>query len=682
MVARKTSETPTNIWKFSARLVPTQENVDLVAGLVGLCTRYYNRRVALHAEHVERYRRIREEGATHLLDLRTLVESAQEKCDQLTAERDRLRSERAPKDEQRAAREALSVAVAERKKASEREKVARLAVEEGLKAAREELKKRVAASGAVTHAARRVKKEARDEMRASGQWPELWVALDTEEERYVDAVNEARRTEQSGLPPGCYLAVDDAVERAIEDARPALPEPKWDRSNQLSVELKGETWLDVVTGTSPKFKLRPHRDPSKTEKMRTQRGQQTRMALAMVRVGCDPDVYVEATVRLHREPPPDTKIARAWLLLWREGGRFKCELQVALESPTFSTSPRPAGVGHVTVTPCCVVAENGISVALWEGSDGARGEITLTTQKFGPRKRGEQKSILARLTYHEAWASALDSAHATALEVLDPDGYTRGFHDLTEAGTRPAEAKSWPARRGLERLLFAWCRDRFGEEFLRHTWRQWIIERKARGLHLLDRPGPSAQLNGWWPEATAKWFRGGVPEATDQDVLGWWCYTWAMQCRHLGQERARLRQRVVQQRDAIYKREAIRLSTRYETVTVVAPRIASEKGKKSEIEEELRKVLHLVGIARCAEIVLETFKTRSKKRREGELLADIGLALRDVLNRAAVESGQLRRGHRRRPECERSSNAQDTGSARRSGKSDKTRDLDATQGGG
>lgn len=677
MVARKTSEAPTNIWTFAARLVPTEENLSRVADLVDLSTRYYNKRVELHAEHIANYRRIREEGSPHLLELRAELDRAQATCDDLSAVSKRLRAERAPREEQHAAREALAKAVAEKKAMSEREKEARQAVEAGLDAARAELSKRVKESGAATHVARRVKKEARDEMRASGQWPELWAALDAEEERYVDAVNAARGTEESGLPPGCYLAVGRAVEAAIKDA--VLPEPKFDRSTQISVELGKETWLDAVAG-NPKFQLRPYRDPKKPEKMRVQNGYQARMVLARVRVGCDPNVYVEATVRLHREPPPGTKVARAWLLVWREGGRFKCELQVALESPTFNASPRPAGVGHVTVTPCCVVSESGISVAVWEGSDGERGEVTLTTEKFGQKKRGEQKSMLARLTYHEAWASALDSAHAAALEVLDPDGRTRGFLDIVEPGARPAEAKSWPARKGLERLVVAWCADRWGWEFLDTTWRQWVTERKARGLHLLDRPGPGVALDGWWPEATARWLRGGMPEATDADVLAWWCFTWARQCRHLGQERARLKQRVVHQRDAVYRREAVRLATRYETATVVSPRIASEKGRKSEHESDLSKVLHLVGVARCAQIVLETFKTRGMKQTGGKLLADLGLALRDVLNRAAAESGQRRRGHRRRPERERSGGARDPGGAR-GGDPGGSPALDASPGG-
>lgn len=465
-------------------------------------------------------------------------------------------------------------------------------------------------------------------MRAEAGWPALWAELDAEDERHLAAQKAARAA--SGLPHGCYALAEAAADRAVADARPLSPRPRTlSGSTRIGVQLpRGTTWAEVARGACPRLLVL-----SAPPDGRRGGGRMRRVG---IRTEAEPDAHVWATVKLHREPPPDAEVKWAWTRIRRRGGRLEAELQLTLESRAFERSPRPAGVGHVEITPCCTVSERGIAVALWRGSDGGGGEIAIP------------HPLLAKLVYQEAWSSALDAAHATALEVLDP-------------GDR---ARTMPARRGLERLMAAWCRDRWGEERLLGWWKEWRSERKAANLHLLERPSAGEALDGWWPAATERWLRARLPSATEADVRAWWAWTWVRQSWHLLQARTLTRERAIRQRDELFRREAIRLSTRYETATVAAPRIAPEKHRRSEHDPALREVLHVAGVARCAELARDTFGSRAKKGEACDLLADTGPALRDVLDRAAVESGQKRQTRRRRPERERSGDAEKSEGAR------------------
>lgn len=657
MVARKRSTVPTRLWSFGRRLDESAENVDRAWSLIRGATDYYNALLALHTEQVASYREIREQYAPELTVLRTELEIARADVAEWRAQLTAL-----PRNSDRRTllRKELKQFIEHRRQVSAREKAARQAVEGALAEARATLAERIAGRcGPSTdrtvgpRIVERVTREEREAMWDEEQWSPMWVALDRHETGMLARRKLARA--ECGLPPGCYMLVEKALQAAISAARPLLPSPRSvSKPSRIGVQVTGTvTWGDVVHGRCPAVRIdpAPHYTRITREGKRVQLRGGARLKRIGIRVACMPDVYVWALAKMYREPDADSVVKWAWIYIRREGTRLVCQTQFTLEHPAFDEPKRPPGIGHVTITPCCEIDERGIAVARWFGDDGNSGAVVVPAQRLG-KSRGTKDALLARLVYTEAWTSALDSVHATALHVLDP-----GSTD-----------KSLPARRGLERLVAYYCEQRWGRDELRRMWRSWIADRRAADpdADLIDRPGAGVALDEWWPETTAAWVREHVDQATDADVRAWWAWTFVEQSRHLCRERDRIRVRSRRQRDAIFRAEAIRLTTAYETATIDKPRIAPPKRQRDDRDPALREVLHLVGVATCAAIVREAFGRRRVKDgvKGGELSADDGKALRELVDRVARDSGQARRRRRRRPARERSGGAASAEGAR------------------
>lgn len=651
MVARKKSAAPTQLWKYGGRVVPAADNLDLAWDLIRASNSYYNELLGLHARYLESYRAIREQHAPQLRELKEDYEAVRERVESLRERKKAARSAR-DRDLAKTLGEQLKQATEERRAASHAERVERLRVEGEIAAARAEMVARIeAACGPSTQrtagprVVERVTREVRETMWGEPEWPELWVALDRAEAERGAARKRARAA--CGLPSGCYTLIEGAVQTAINKSRPQLPhERRFDRPTRIGVQVTGTvTWRDVVHGRCPRVRVEPAtRDYVTTRDGRVRElvGREHTRRVG-IRVSTRPDEYVWATMHLHREPDPDAVVKWAWLRVERKGRDLVACVQFTIEHASLAEPRRPPGTGHVTIVPCCTLHPDGIAVALWSGDDGESGAIVVPRKPTGTSRR-TRHALLARLVYGEAWSSAIDAIHATALHILDP-------------GT---DARTLPARRELERLVRYYCEQRWGRERLGELWRQWRADREE----LIDRPRHGDDLETWWPEATAAWVRATLPGATEADVLAWWGWTFVQQTHHALRGRSEIRNKAIRQRDELFRREAIRLATRYETATVDKPKIATENRKRDTRDPALREVLHLVGVARCGEMVREQFRGRYQDGARGELQTDDGKALRDIVDGAARESGQRRRAHRRRPERERSGSAGSPGGAR------------------
>lgn len=510
-MARKTSKAPTRIWKFGARI--ETQSLDRAWDLIRANNRYYNALVRLHAEHVSRYRAIRAEHVPQLAELKEDYERARERVQTL---RDQAKAARAAKQKDLAAtlREKIDLAVEERRAVAAAEKAERTRVETGLKGARTEMAERIEVEcgpsdqrTAGPRTVERVTREVREAMWGEPKWPALWVALDQADAERGAAGKRLRG--ESELPSGCYLLVEEAVQSAIKKSRPDLPsERSISKPTRIGVQVTGTvTWAEVVSGRCPRVRVEAAPDAytlTRDGRPRKRAGSE-RIRRIGIRIATRPDTYVWATMHMHREPPEDTVVKWVWIHVRRQGGRLVAQAQLTVEHPTFSEPRRPAGTGHVVITPCCVVHESGIAVAQWTGDDGESGSIVVPRNPLGASRRTRQP-LLARLVYTEAWSSALDSVHATALHVLDP-------------GT---DARTLPARCGLERMVAYFCEQRWGRDRLNEMWRQWRSDREE----LIDRPRSGQALGEWWPEATAAWVRKVVPGAAEADVLAWWGWTY------------------------------------------------------------------------------------------------------------------------------------------------------------
>jgi hypothetical protein len=81
-------------------------------------------------------------------------------------------------------------------------------------------------------------------------------------------------------------------------------------------------------------------------------------------------------------------------------------------------------------------------------------------------------------------------------------------------------------------------------------WTTWRTRRKAKKLDLY---------------ATTEELRFHM---TPREAYAWWCFLWARKDAHLEQYAADMRRKFPNQRDALYRAEAIRIATEYASVTI------------------------------------------------------------------------------------------------------------------
>jgi len=104
-----------------------------------------------------------------------------------------------------------------------------------------------------------------------------------------------------------------------------------------------------------------------------------------------------------------------------------------------------------------------------------------------------------------------------------------------------------------------------GEERLHALWQSWKADRKARGEDLYARP---------W--LVRRWLaRAGIED--QEAVVGFWAYCWVRKDEHLCQYAIDSQRRFENRRDALFRREAIRIATDYAEVTVDNYRISDMK---------------------------------------------------------------------------------------------------------
>lgn len=630
MAARKTSEKPTRIWKFGA-LAPT-ESAQRVDEILELSSRYFERLTAIERARYRRYQAIRREAVPELATIETaydecrnkirglireakesraavwrttdgrrtleLPEHVERQLQEIKGEMERLSNEAKPH------RDAFEALLAPARRAFDRraanlpeELVERIdELKLAIKRARREkvdtsalsaeLAELNARKRALTPAPRikeRLNEQVLSEMLGE-DWPKAWKEIAQSGKAASDARKKARS--ECGLPPGVYLQVEVAFDRAKADALPDPPRyyshtERFDGRGKVAVQLGTETFADVVAGKSNKLQLVRSLRPGA-------RGKQEKYWVARVQIARntrkkEDRLWASFPVKIDRLPPDDAVIKWAWVTVRRRGERRVYEFQLTMEHASFAAPKRPAGVGHGGhVRIGWGSHPDGICVAKWEGGDVVIPHAILD--------QGEHAAII------RGHADQHFNDAKRALKLWLRSGPNRLLHWERALG----DAK----RLQFRSLCVDYAVSQFGDEQLRGLWESW--KRRCLGagrdlfafLHVADR-----------------WIRSEGHESQERR-MAWWLYLWARKDAHLRQYAADSLRRFDARREQFMRDEAIRIATRYETITVDKYNIAALK-KLPELtttenrpNDRAKHNLQLAAPGRFREILRETMGPR------------------------------------------------------------------------
>jgi hypothetical protein len=532
MSGRKTSESPTRIWKFAAKL----ESPEVALDILRKANRYYNKLVEIERARCARYVATRRTHAPALAGLEDQWTALDEQIVDLyrQAKRERQEHWRDTDGEKRrilpAEFEARKAALVERQKeVSDSAKELRQAFADLLAPARAAFKTRTEELAVKNgkkvgpRAKSLINARVLGAMLAEEEWHPAWKEIARSDDVAHTAAIEARA--RCDLYGGTYLGVEEAFQRAKKDSSPRPPRfHSFSGGGKIQVQLdKGTQWAAV---SGPRCRIESlERRPGAGK-----RSNMIRLTLNQTRDKGSASATVSAVCKLHRFPPSDAAVKWLGLVVRRIGRRTTCQLQLTLEHPSFMEPKRPAGVRpptHIRIG--------------WSKVDGG---IRVGT--------GTEHDVLcpAKLLSQSGFASHLESVR----DILAFGAVRRMRKTMALAG-HEVDGRTWQrlesdrGRADLRRWAEAWALFVLGN--VQERWTAWRIVRKQSGLDLYASPNE---------------LRAGTGSA--REAFAWWCYLWARKDAHLEQYAVDSRRRFVNRRDAHYRMEAIRIATEYESVTV------------------------------------------------------------------------------------------------------------------
>lgn len=588
-MARKTSSLPTRVWSFGA--LPPRVNAHLAEKQVRLARLYYNDLLEVERGRAERYRQIRRAHSEELKRLEDAALASHEAVEEVYRQIREWRREQAAsgngkrRDFGPGQEDALEAAKEARKRAYEELKPARSAFEATLKGAREEWKerrKRLAEERGIrtnTDALASLNREVFEAMRGE-DWPTAWKDLQRNDMDALERRKELRASERyEELTPRAKDKCWEAVVQAVKTHKFGMPWFKRpDGEGRIVVDFKkGTTFAMVMGGECRQLTLTPQR-PTKIVRgkevpLRSPSSRPNQFFMARVRVGRSKDKqWVEFPVRLDRVPPGDAQVRWAWFLSRRVGERIVWKFQITLEHASFAEPKRESGVGTTHIKIGWKKTEGGYQVA--EG--GGVSVVVPSSDEPGSR------ALAQRMTHHEQLQMYADDHLNEVLRVLRKLGLARR-----------TTARRY--RQQQRRNIVQWAEHSIGRERLKSLWHEWKVYRRSVGGDLFPKPRRShawARQNGIWEQR-----------------LVWWCYLWARKEEHLQEYAARQRRRSRFQRDELFRKEAIRIATQFETVTLDELDLA-QLAKRPPTEEtdqwaRSRRTRQLVAPGRFKQILIE-----------------------------------------------------------------------------
>lgn len=533
-MARKTSTAPTRIWSYHA-LAPTQ-GADAVREILFRQSRYYNKLIEIERSRIEDYQQTRRFYAP---ELEALEASEKEAAVAVDGALDAIKAWRAQQfrttgGKTKSAPVELKTQLTTRKEELKvtrlRSRDCRRAFEALLISAREEFarRKKERGDGVGPRSKSVVNADVLREM-LTEDWPEAWRELAQCDDAAHARAIKARA--ECGLPPGCYLLVEQAAQKAIQDARPAPPRfHRFDGGGRIGVQLTEPTTVAQLIAGS-KFRLRV------VEAKRS--GQ---YGVASIRIGSNPDrspVWAEFPMRLHRSLPSDGVVKWAWVKVTREGQRVRYELQITLEALSFAEPRFAPGTGKVAVNFGWCKRPDGIRVAYWVSDMGEEGEVSVPS------------ALIDRLTRSESLRSFADVHRDTAYRVL-----SRATKLAGNRLTHWARCTNDRRREQIKRLAREFAEQTLGDRRL-PLWETWKLERA----------GKRQDFFVGLPEAS-RWLRVASPGRSSAVRLAWWLELWTRKDSHLRTMEHNVRSGSRNARDEAFREAAIALAKRFDTVVI------------------------------------------------------------------------------------------------------------------
>src|SRR5690606_7701443 len=191
-------------------------------------------------------------------------------------------------------------------------------------------------------------------------------------------------------------------------------------------------------------------------------------------------------------------------------------------------------------------------------------------------------------------ALAQRMVHEEQSQLYSDDHLSEVTRLLRKAGlSRRATARRHRVQQRLN--IVQWAEFVIGRERLRSLWHKWKTHRLSVGGDLF----PTRRRSHAWARQQGIW----------ELRLAWWCYLWARKEEHLQEYAAHQRRRSRNQRDELFRREAIRIATQFKEVTIDELDLA-QLAKRPGTEEtdqwsRSRRARQLVAPGKFKQILIE-----------------------------------------------------------------------------
>lgn len=375
--------------------------------------------------------------------------------------------------------------------------------------------------------------------------PPHWIARQRIE---WDASRARRRARaDSGLYHGTYVVVENAVKAAVEK-RAKLGQPprhRWVDTVKVGTQCQGGD-------TRRKFKL-------EGLVRRGQNGKRSR-AVACVRIASTDKgepIWCELPIVMHRPLPEGASILWAYVVQRRTGSRRRYEVQLTISMEETRSGQR---VEAVAVDVGWRRMPGHVRAAYWVGTDGREGEIRVPDAILHKLEHADHLRSLADTLF--------DSVRAVVVQYQSELPELPMIRRSGELVPMLDGIQRWRAHRKLVRVArAAWSA---ASQKTVPLWSEWRVGRKRDRLHLMPTPQEARKVAG-------------------DDWLTWYLDCWRRQDEHLTSWAADERTKAIRARDEIFKVNAKRLASEYQTLV-----LEGDGSKKSGL-------LDLSKLARCAE---------------------------------------------------------------------------------
>lgn len=343
---------------------------------------------------------------------------------------------------------------------------------------------------------------------AASVHPSFQADLDAIEKTASDARKKARK--ESGLYWGNYLVVEEAMRKAMSGPAPRFR--RWTRDGTLMVQIQKGIGEAVAT---------------RGEDSRVRIDGDGRKRTLLIRARSDErkrPIFVSVPMTMHRALPAGAKIKEVRFHRRQIAGHVKHHVTFSMNVPGDTHADDRASDGEVGIDLHWMRVKDGLSVAVWHGSDGREGELIIPESAMERWDRCENLQSIRdsnRVGMHAAlmawlkgekipgkWLTAQakmladkgkmdrerqrNTKHAAAFAALVatqsdlpklPDWWAEKTGRKNEDGTFTSTIASWKSSSRLAALWWHWKNHRFvGDELICEALGAW----RWRDMHLWE----------------------------------------------------------------------------------------------------------------------------------------------------------------------------------------------------